>query len=176
MIRKHHIQLIKFLSVASLFATIFIFLISYHGLKDGIHSMILFWSLYVLCIPAAHGKILIGIPCGKIFNIVPSTEPYIWSLMVVLNILSFIFRPDIYQFILPTQLLYLIIVTPYPCWATFITAFPGTFYRSLVGVHRYKARHTVIRCMLIIGGIIAFLFFTHKELITLLHTVASQIG
>ncbi|MBS1988539.1 hypothetical protein JST56_06155 [Candidatus Dependentiae bacterium] len=176
MIRKHHILLLKFLSVASLFSTMLIFLVSYHGIKDGIHSLMLFWSLYVVCIPGAHGKILIGVPCGRFFNIVPSTEPYIWSFMVVLNILSFIFRPEIYQTILPTQLLYLIITTPYPCWATFATAFPGTFYRSLVGVHHYKARHAIIRLLLIIGGIIAFLFFTHKELITLLHTVAHHIG
>lgn len=176
MIRKHHILLIKFFTAASFFCFILCFLVSYHGLGNGILCTMLLWSLYVLCIPAPHGKVLLGIPCRFLFDTIPSTEPYLWSFMVTINIFSYIFAPDVYQLTLPTQFLYLIISTPYPCWITFFTAFPGTFYRSLVGAHRYKARHVIIRCMLIIGGIVSFIFFTHKELITLLHTVANQIG
>lgn len=176
MIRKHSVLLVKFLLAATLFSFIVGFLVLYHGLCNGALCMLLFWSLYVLCIPGPHGKILIGIPCRFLFKSAPSTEPYLWSFMVIVNILCFIFFPNIYQLTLPTQFLYLIITTPYPCWGTFFTAFPGTFYRSLVGAPRYKARHAVIRCMLIIAGIASFLFFTHKELITLLHTVSNQIS
>lgn len=176
MIRKHHILLIKFFTAAASFCFILCFLISHHGLGYGILCTMLLWSLYVLCIPGSHGKILISIPCRLLLNTTPSTEPYLWSIMVIINIFSFIFVPDVYQLTLPTQLLYVILITPYPCWATFFTAFPGTFYRSLIGAHRYKARHALIRSLLILGGIAGFIFFTHKELITLLHTTANQIG
>ncbi len=176
MIQKQHVWLIKFLFSMSFFLSMLGFLISSYGIKNGFYSTILIWSFYILCIPASHGKNIIGYPCWLIFKKIPSTEPYLWTAMVIFNIISFIFYPRIYELTFPTQFLYVILMNPMPCWFAFLASFPGTFYRSLIGVKNYKSRHSVIRSILIIFGIAAFIFFTHRELITLLHAATNQIG
>lgn len=176
MIHKHFILLIKFLTALTLFCCTLFFLIVHHGLFDGIISTFLLWSLVVLCIPAPHGKILLGTPYFWACSTRPATESYVWSFMVLLNVFCFLFYSQIYELMLPTRFLHLIINTPYPCWIPFFTALPGTFYSTLINTNRNKALHGLIRSMFIISGIIAFIFFTHKELIILLHTVANQIA
>jgi len=56
------------------------------GLVQGMHLVFLAWSLYVLCVPAAHGRMLIGAPIKIFLKKTFFPEPYLWVACVILNI------------------------------------------------------------------------------------------
>ena len=173
MVKKNTLLFIRFIIPFASFVFLLGYLVLLHGFLAGLHAMLLMWSLYVLCIPGAHGNALVNIPLQFFFGIKVSTEPYVWSFMALLNILSYIFMPLAYQATIPTQVLYHIIQKPIPCWGTFAAAFLGTFYRFIVGNRSHIILHEIIRLLLIIAGTIAFFYFTHKEIVVKVSTVIS---
>lgn len=146
-----------------------------HGFLQGMHLVFLAWSLYILCIPAAHGRILIGGPSRIIFRKKILPEPYLWTLAAAINIVSLIFTPDVYHHTLPTYLLYRILTIP-KYWIILVIGVIGTWYRVICGTERYKkydATHTIIRHLILLFGLLVLFYMTNYDVIVMINVMAS---
>ena len=160
--------LIRFLlSVTALSACFFYLLLAY-SFFDAFICTLLIWSLYVLGVPGSHGVSLIGFPLAFVYKEQYLVEPYVWTVMALLNVVILIFAPTYYMMTFPTTLLYLIITHPYPCSIIFITSFIGTFFYYCLGNRPVTATHLLLRQLTILFGYLVFLYFSHKHVVTLL--------
>jgi hypothetical protein len=147
-----------------------------YGVTTAIQATFLVWSLYILCVPAPHGKILIGVPYQIVTGkklIYP--ESFMWSTAVLVNIFTYFKAPWLYLTSLPTHLLYRIVSTPWPYWTIILTCGLGTLYKFLIGHKNFEAKkfkHYTTRTLLILIGLFVFLYFSYKELIILINVRA----
>lgn len=146
-----------------------------HGVELGLLLVLLSWSVYVLCVPAAHGRLLVGggfkLLTGKSFF----PEPYVWCFAVAINIVSIFFAPHVYTQTLMTYIFYRAVFMP-SCWIIFVLAAIGTWYRSTIGTVAYlahKTTHTVVRHLLTLLGLLVLFFLTHQDFIVLLNATVS---
>lgn len=167
------LSLIKFLISVAAFCGVATYIFWGYGFLAAIHGTLLVWSVYVLCVPGAHGNNIIGFPYMVMTNEKILTEPYLWAFMALLNVVSFLFFPSTYFMTIPTHFLYSIIVRPFPSGIIFFTAFPGTFYQFLLGKRPYTATHILFRHLLIIAGTIAFIYFSQRHFVTIMGTAIS---
>lgn len=161
-----YIALITFISFGSFY------LIATHGPKQGTLLALLIWSAYVLCIPGAHGQLLLGFPLRIITSRPIFTEPFFWSLAVATNIFAYFFAPYAYYQTIPTYLLYRIIANPNPYWLIFLVSALGTFFTFMINedtMHIKSYRNKIIRHLLILSGLLTFLYLSHQELIIILN-------
>ena len=146
-----------------------------HGFEQGLFLVALSWSAYLLCVPAAHGRLLFGSIGRGVFGASIFPEPYLWSLAVALNIVTMIFAPEMYVMTAPTFILYRILTTP-AYWLILLLGAVGTWYRSTIGSAAYLARretHTLIRHMITLAGLLILFYLLHQECIVLLNAVAT---
>jgi len=171
-IRKQ--EIIKLSILLVLFTLFTLFLISSHGYKQGIQISFLVWSFYILCIPAKHGRFLIGLPykiiTGK--NLLHQ-ELFIWLGAVLLNIFTFFVLPLTYFKQIFTHLLYRILSTPWPYWLIIFTSALSTLYPSLIAKQKVTIqtpKHFLIRKFLSLVAIVTLIYLTFKDFIILLNT------
>src|ERR1700689_5292713 len=113
------LRFIKFLIALSVFTLVSTFFVSKFGIITGLYIALLFWSFFILCIPAAHGTIILGTPIRLLRHKPLFTQPFVWVGAFILNAITFTFSPRIYVLTVPTHLLLRMIETPYPCWLVF---------------------------------------------------------
>jgi len=170
--KTRYFKFILFLSGFSLLASFFVI---QYGLEPGLHIAFLSWSFYILCIPSAHGDIILGVPLRLIRHKPFFTQPLMWTSAFLLNAFSVTFTPDIYLSSIPTQLLYRIIERPYPCWIIFVISAVGTMYPVIIGNENFYAKlyfHTIIHHIIKLLGVFTFIYFAHQELVIILNTLS----
>jgi hypothetical protein len=161
-----------FLYTFFIFFLMFIFWAKFGAVKPAIQTVLLAWSMFVLCIPYSHGRVILGVPYKIITGRVAAyPEVVMWLLAVILNIISYISIPNVYFYTTFNHMLYRIITTPWPYWLLIFVCALGTFYKFFVGVNNFKSKklqHYSIRILLMILGFSVFFYFSYKELVILL--------
>lgn len=162
------IGLISFLISVTIISSYAMYLFFMNSFSHALLGTLLSWSLYVLCLPGAHGSWLIGFPVYFLYRRRITTEPYLWTFMALLNVAILFFAPTYYLTTIPTRLLYSIITHPFPGWIIFLTAFIGTFFYFIVGNKQNKPTYAIIRQLLVIVGYLTFLYISHKYIVIIL--------
>ena len=162
-------KILKFIGLLLIFSFLtFMFWMDY-DYKSSIQIVALCWSLYILCFPANHGAIFLGVPFELITNIpLYYPELIMWPAAILLNIYTYFTNPQIYFASLPTHLLFRIITTPWPYWMIIFICSLGTFYKFFVGIKNFrneKIKHYIVRTFIICLGIFTLLVLSYKEFI-----------
>ncbi len=145
---------------------------SAHGFFMGTYLTLLFWSFYILCVPAAHGQLTFGYPIRMLQARRFYTEPLMWIAALGLNIFTIFACPSMYPKSITTHLLYHILTVPNPYWIIPVVSAFGTFYNLVFKqdyFNQHETSHITIRSILIIMGIINLIYFSHKEAILMLN-------
>jgi hypothetical protein len=147
-----------------------------HGFKNALHTILLTWSLFILCIPANHGKIIIGLPARLVLGKpCVHTQIITVSLAVLINLFTYLIIPAAYFSTILTHLLLRIISNPWPYWSIILVCALGTLYKSLIGTKYFYSKklvHYPLRTFIILSGIFIFFYFSYKELVILLNVRA----
>ena len=167
------LQKISFLVSFAVFMFFTLTLWFHYSFAMALHIMLLVWSLYILCAPANHGKILLAIPF-KIFTGKTLVYPqiFMWSSAILLNVFTYLIHPTIYFSTILTHLLLRIISTPWPYWIIMLVCSLGTFYKLFIGQQNFKIKkfkHYTAKIILVCLGFFSFLYFSYKELVILLN-------
>lgn len=157
---------------------IFIFITSYcmlsFGFATGIHLTLLVWSLYVLCLPAAHGQLLIGYPLYSFFQRSFYIEPFVWLTAVGVNVYTYFFAQQIYSKMLFTHFLHRIISIPNPYWQIIFVSFIATFYNVITSQSYFSSKsfnHIFMRGLLFVVSFFIFFFFSYPDLVLILNAI-----
>ncbi len=165
-----------FFSLVLLFFSAYAFYqIIRHGLELGLFISFLSWTVYILCVPAAHGRLLVGSAFKMLTRQSFFPEPYVWALAVAVNIMTIIFAPQIYTHTLMTYIFYRSVFIPH-YWIIFLLGAIGTWYRSIIGSDAYAASlgmHTAVRHLLTLLGLLVLFYLTHQDFIVLLNATLS---
>ena len=146
---KHprHQVLIKFLLLCLVLLTYFIYLsYKYDPLTGGVAALIT-WSFFVLCTPIADAGFLLDFPLRLLFGIrMVWSEIAVWAIAISINIVCLMYFSEFYQTTFLTQLMEIILTTPYPYWAVILLSAIGTFLSirfgdELMDVLHHKNRH-----------------------------------
>ncbi|MCF7799493.1 hypothetical protein K9L05_02770 [Candidatus Babeliales bacterium] len=142
------------------------------SITGSIQSTLLVWSFYILCFPANHGKIFLGVPFKFITKkTLYYPQIFLWSSAAILNIFTYFFSPWVYFNTLITHLLFQIIYSPWPGWLIIFISFLGTFYKFFVGYQNFNKylSHKIIRILIICLSLFTLIYFSHKDLIIILN-------
>lgn len=168
--RKISFQIIKFFIAISAMSTLTLFMLFYHGLKNGLLLTFLFWSFFVLCIPGKHGSMLIGAPLQMFFKIRVNTQIWTWLSAVVLNLIVYHTNKDIYLENFITHLLRYIITSPYPELLVVVFAMAANLYKPIIG-YNYQSKfyflHAAIHTILVIVNLLALFWWIYPEAVFL---------
>lgn len=167
-------SVLRFFSYLTMFTFLTLMLFfAENNLSVALQLAFLTWSFYILCIPAFHGRITLGIPyqilTGKIL-LYP--EVYVWIGAVAFNLFEMTQYPNIYFKTFITHFLYQILSTPQIQWLIIAACALGTFYKLFVGYQNFydrKVLHYFIRMLLIALGVFALIQLSYKELIILIN-------
>ncbi len=146
-----------------------------YGFVTGLLIVLLTWTCYILCVPAAHGRIMVGALLRMVTKQSWFIEPYFWGTAVFINAVTLVFASDVYLLTIPTHVLLRIFVTP-EYWIILIIAAIGVWYRTLIGHKRYAAYesiHTLIRHAILVIGLGVLLYLTYPEMVIMLNTTAT---
>lgn len=163
---KYLLQSIQFLTIGSFFFLVLFYYLFFFGLTKGMALFVLVWGLYILAVPAAHGRIILGYPSSLFFHKIVYPEHALWSLALVLSIAFFLVMPDVFLLSLPAHILYHLLSHPNPCWLIFVVSLMGAGYRYVVGCDTLIK--IVMRYVLMVAGILLFFYLAHREMIILL--------
>ena len=169
---KNTFLFFRYILALLVFIVTAMYCIVHFGLGSGIHMLLLVWSLYVLCLPAAHGQLLIGYPIYSLFQRCLYIEPFIWLMAVGINIGTYFFAQEAYKKLLLSQFLYRIISIVNPYWIIIFVAFIGTFYNVITHQHCFSRKafnHTFMKVLLFFLGFFIFLFFSYSDFVLLLN-------
>lgn len=164
-----------FIIPVSLLILLFLSFYINHNFTTSLLATLITWSAYVLCIPAYHGKFILGIPYKIITRkklLYP--ERILWPAAIIFNFISVYSYNSAYQTTIVTHLFYQIISTPWPQWLIILVSALGTFYKSFLGYqnfYKHKYLHYFIRTILIILGILTLLYLSYNELIILFNVM-----
>ncbi len=153
----------------------FIYLYTKHGSAEGPLLFCLLWSLYIICIPGAHGQMLFGFPIRRLTGYDTHPELFLWPAALICNLIAYIWHQEIYTKSFLTMILYRIITVPNPYWTIIIASAIGTFYYFIVGERYFacsKMKHRILRHLITIAGILYFFYAAHREFIILLNATA----
>lgn len=159
-----------------IFFSLFTFYHIYHsGLAMGLYQSLLFWSMYVLCIPAAHGSVWLGGPLSYVLHRRFFAEPYCWIAAALLNIVSLIIAPQVYHSTIFTYLLFRILTMP-RYWIILIVAALGTWFRFLCRDYHSASQRRLIgisRQIILLLGVFLFVYMTHYDFIVMINSFAT---
>lgn len=168
----------KFLaSMSMLGAWLFItgYQIWFQGLEKGLHIGILAWSLYVLCVPVAHGRFVIGVPVFFISKTKVYPEIFLWLLAASVNLVTMLFIPSVYQETIVTHFLYILLSnTRY--YLIFAFSFFAMLYRPFIKSELPLSRwtHAIIRHLILLIGVLLFFYLAHQEFIIVFNAHANR--
>ncbi len=146
----------------------------YDVLTGGIAAL-LTWSFFVLCTPVADAGFLLDFPLRLLFGIrMVVSEIAVWGLAILINVFALLWAGHYYETTIVTQLMYQILVTPYPYWAVIVLSGLGTFlsihfadelmdvihHRDRNFFHSHHFKHEVILFVFFL-----FVIFGYYELI-----------
>lgn len=146
-----------------------------HGIEQGLLLILLSLSAYILCIPAAHGRILFGIIAKKFKGASFFPEPYLWGVAVAVNVFSLLFMPQIYPRTMITFILYRVFIFP-SYWIILLLGAAGVWYRSLLCTVDYQEKrkmHTLIRHLITLFGVLLIFYLLHQDFIVLLNVTTT---
>ncbi len=173
-VRKENIKNIIYLFIPVILLSILFFSFYYnHDLKTSIISTFITWSFYILCIPAFHGKLVIGLPykiiTGKTLKY---PELIMWSIAAIFTTSSLFFLKDIFFSSIINHLFYIILTNPWPYLVAISVATFGTFYRFTIGYNHFfdnKILHYILRTIVIVCSIFILIYLSYNELIILMN-------
>jgi hypothetical protein len=122
----------------------------YDLLTGGIAALIT-WSFFVLCTPIADAGFLLDFPLRLIFGIrMIVSEIVVWIIAISINVLSLIYFREFYDTTFITQIMKVILTTPYPYWIVIFLSAIGTFLSirfgdELMDVLHHKDRYFYLR-------------------------------
>ena len=172
--KRTKIYFLRYFSYLLFAGLITFYFVLLHGALDGLCLTLLTWSLYILVIPGSHGQYLFGGPPSIFKGIHIYTEPFLWNLAILGNVLTYFVYPKIYTKTFLTHFLYRVITTPNPYWFIIFISALGTFYNFLTRQHYYlpsSYKHLAIRYILVLIGLFTFLYLSHREIIFLLNEI-----
>lgn len=161
----------KFLLLIVLLLGYFAYLSYEYGLATGGMTAILTWSFFVLCTPVADAGFLLDLPLRLLFGVrMIISEVVVWVIAILINVWAVSFYPDTYAITIPTQLLYEIILTPYPYWAVIVLSAIGSFLSIRFGdelmdvlhhherrfFHSHQFKHELIIMAFFIMGLVGY--------------------
>jgi len=177
---KHETKRYSLLNFIMLFVVLigyFIFIVLKYGVEKGIVITLLTWSFFVLCTPVAAAGFLLDFPMRltmrwrMLYN-----EIGVWVFAILINIIAFIFRPDLYDTFFLLKIFKHILINPFPYWSIIILSGIGTFFSihfadELMDVIKHKERrkyhkhliwHNLVVFVFIIIAIIFLYVFATK--------------
>lgn len=146
------------------------------GFALGSYITLLIWSLYILCIPVAHGRFFIGSLIRYFTGKRSFPELFVWAAAASINIFTVIFMPRVYQASMLTFFLYRILITP-RYWTILLTTLLAAWYRRMAHTNFTSFSdniHSLIRHLIFIGGSFLFFYLTHQEFIIILNISARR--
>lgn len=149
--------------------------ILFRGFEAGLHIGLLTWSMYILCVPVAHGRFVFGVPTYVLTKKKIYPELFLWVLAVSINILTLAFMPDIYQTAIFTHFLYLLLTNPH-YYAIFVFSFFAMLYRPYIkpAIPISRWSHAIIRHVILLVGLLLFFYMAHQEFIIVFNAHANR--
>ncbi|MBV1870490.1 MAG: hypothetical protein KUG76_06245 [Gammaproteobacteria bacterium] len=147
---KHQV-LMKFLLLCLLFLSYFIYLTYQYDLLTGGIAALITWSFFVLCTPIADAGFLLDFPLRLLFGIrMIVSEVVVWGIAISINICSLLYFNEYYETTLITQVMKIILLTPFPYWLVILLSGIGTFLSirfgdELMDVLNHKDRYFYLR-------------------------------
>jgi hypothetical protein len=161
---------------AALFIVLFLaYEINRHGFIKGLYLSGLVWSAYVLCVPAAHGRIYAKSITHFIFGDEVQPEVLIWTVAVAFNIITLSLFPGLYAETIFSHVLYRIFFNQ-SYWIILLVATVGTWYRTTIGSNyafASSATHTIIRHLWTMVGVFLLCYLTLYDVIIMLNTTVT---
>lgn len=132
--QTHMETALKFILLICVFIGYLIYLVHENDLANGIITLALTWSFFVLCTPVADAGFLIDFPIRLLFGLrMLIVEIFVWTLALVIVIGTYLLAPDYYTTTLITRVLFKVITNPVPYWSIIILSFIGTFSSIFFG-------------------------------------------
>lgn len=166
MISRFLLPLIKFFFFVTIIVLFYSYYIAYFGLLQGIYTASLVWSFFILCIPATHGKVIIGFPLYVITRERYYPEIFLWFMAIGLNIFTYLWAPNYYTHSIISSLLYRIIAIPNPYWIIIAVSALGTFYNYAMRSYAWEKKkywYHLIRFSLWLISLTTLIYFTHQD-------------
>ncbi len=150
---KHprHQVLLKFVSLFFLLLAYFAYLTYEYDLLTGGIAALITWSFFVLCTPVADAGFLLDFPIRVLFGIrMVWSEVVVWVIAILINLICLSYFKAFYQTTFLTQIMEVILTTPFPYWSIIILSGIGTFLSihfgdELMDVLHHKDRHFYLR-------------------------------
>ena len=150
---KHprHQVLIKFLSLCLIVLSYFIYLTYEYDLLTGGIASLITWSFFVLCTPIADAGFLLDLPIRLLFGIrMVLSEIIVWFIAISINLFSFVYYRELYKTTFITEIMEVILITPFPYWFVILLSCIGTFLSirfgdELMDVIQHKDRYFYLR-------------------------------
>lgn len=161
----------KFLLLCCLLLGYFSYLAYEYGFATGGMTALLTWSFFVLCTPIADAGFLLDFPLRVLFGVrMVMSEMVVWAIAILMNVTAVTFYAEAYATTVPTQLLYEIIMTPYPYWAVILLSAMGSFLSIRFGdelmdvlhhhdrafFHSHQFKHELIVLTFFIVGLLGY--------------------
>lgn len=176
--RPSHQILIKFFLLSLVLFAYFVYLSwQYDFLTGGVAALIT-WSFFVLCTPIADAGFLLDFPIRVLFGIrMVFSEIAVWAIAICINIFALIYFKEFYETTLITQIMKVILNTPYPYWLIIVLSGFGTFLSirfgdELMDVLHHKDRYFYLRHHfkheIVLFVFFLFVLFSYYEIMLML--------
>ena len=169
------IQHFKSLSLFSLFVFLCFHLFNMFPPMQATHLALIYWSFYTLCIPFAKEnyffKQLTGLS-GAALNL------FGWISAVLINLISYQLKPDIYSETTTTAFLYRMLAKPWPYWAIIGLCSLASLYATyVISSHERQKNlfHRIVKTSLTIAGLAIFAYLSYVEFIIVLNVNAINL-
>jgi len=166
---------IIFVPLAALFTSFVLFQITSRGLSEGLLIVLIAWSGYVLTVPVAHGRIVIGM-INKIIGgkqIFP--ERYVWMTAAALQTWLFLMYRDLYFKAIFTYLFYRVFTVPQffiiPVIAALAAWFRTMVWRFVAQEYRYGI--AIVRYTIMAIGFVVLFVLLRCDLVVILNSLAT---
>jgi len=146
-----HQVIIKFLLLSFVLFAYFVYLTLKYDLLTGGIASLLTWSFFVLCTPIADAGFLLDFPIRILFGVrMVISEILVWAIAIIINIFSLMYFSELYETTFITQLMKVILTTPFPYWIVIFLSGIGTFLSirfgdELMDVLHHKERYFYLR-------------------------------
>ncbi len=142
---KQHSLIRYFLLI--LFLLAYLIYTSYKfGSGNGLLITALTWSFFVFCTPIADAGFILALPIRLLIGVrMVYTQIFSYLLAFLINIITLIYTPTIYNKTLLLNLYHQILTKAFPYWGIIILSFVGTFFSiyfgdELIDVTAHKER------------------------------------